>query len=211
MADAIGARALITGAVLAGGASTRMGESKAALILDGEPLLRRVVRRLQRALPAVLVIGPADLAELVPGARVTPDLAPGDGPLGGLRTALHAIATPWAFVIACDMPFVAPPLVQAMAQLAATTERPQFDAVVLRTARGLEPLHAVYHHSCLSPIERQLQSPNRSLAGLLDKLRVRAVEETEAMRYDPHGCSAFNANTPEEWHVALELAGSEER
>ena len=210
MADADGTRARVTGVVLAGGASLRMGQSKAALSLHGEPMLRRVVRRLERALPNVLVIGPAELAELVPGTRVTPDLAPGGGPLGGLRTALHITPTPWAFVVACDMPFVAPALVQALARLAANAEREGCDAVVLRTPRGLEPLHTVYHRSCLATIERQIASTDHSLAALLNRLRVLVLDEAEAARVDPTGRSAFNANTPEEWQRAQQLVDTED-
>jgi molybdopterin-guanine dinucleotide biosynthesis protein A len=145
-------RVLVTGVVLAGGASARMGRSKAALELRGEPLLRRVVRRLRLALPNVLVVGPPDLATLVPDATVLPDLTLGTGPLGGLHTALRAVTTPWVFVVACDMPFVAPALVRAMARLA--TVHADADAVALRTTHGVEPLHAVYQRSCLAAVEQ---------------------------------------------------------
>ena len=151
-------RVLVTGVVLAGGASARMGRSKAALELRGEPLLRRVVRRLRLALPNVLVVGPPDLATLVPDTTVLPDLTLGTGPLGGLHTALRAVTTPWVFVVACDMPFVAPALVRAMARLA--TVHADSDAVALRTTHGVEPLHAVYQRSCLAAVEQRIGTGN---------------------------------------------------
>ena len=201
-------RGLVTGVVLAGGASARMGRSKAALELRGEPLLRRVVRRLRLALPNVLVVGPLDLATLVLGANVRPDLTLGTGPLGGLHTALRAVTTPWAFVVACDMPFVAPALVCAMARLA--TEHGDADAVALRTTHGVEPLHAVYQRSCLTAVEQRIGTSNHSMAGLLSTLTVHVFEPAEAARYDPSGHSAFNANTPAEWHEAQALAATED-
>jgi molybdenum cofactor guanylyltransferase len=192
-----------TGVVLAGGRSRRMGADKAALLIEGEPLLRRVVGRLRPALPAVLVVGPPELAPLVPGVRVVPDTRPGMGPLAGLEAALAAIETPRAFVVACDMPFVAPALIRAMADYAAANA-PDADAVVLRSGEDVEPLHSVYSTACLPVVTELLDAGTRSLHDLLARLRVAEFPTAEATRLDPSGLSAFNANTPSEWERALE-------
>ena len=194
----------VTGIVLAGGASTRMRTSKAALLIAGEPLLRRVVRRVEVALAEVVVLGPPELAVLVPGVRVLPDARPGLGPLGGLETALRTVSEQHVFVVACDMPFVSRALVRAMGAMALGDR--SADAVVLRTSRGTEQLHAVYARSCLPAIERQLDAGDLALRHLLDRLRVRELSEDDAAIYDPAGLSAFNANTPQEWERALRLA-----
>jgi molybdopterin-guanine dinucleotide biosynthesis protein A len=193
-----------TGVVLAGGGSTRMGTSKAALEIGGEPLLRRVIGRLRLAFADLLVVGPAELGALAPGVRVIPDLRPGAGPLGGLEAALDTVATPRAFVVACDMPFVAPALARHMAELAASDA--SVDAVVLHTGRGREPLHAVYAVSALAAVREHLDAGHRSLLRLLDRLRIRELSTNAAAPFDPHGLSAVNANTPEEWSRAIELA-----
>src|SRR5258706_2784379 len=101
-------RALVTGVVLAGGASARMGRSKAALELHGEPLLRRVVRRLRLALPQVLVVSPTDLAALVLVTTVVPGLTPAGRPPGGLRPGVRAVSTLWGVVLTCLSPFLSP-------------------------------------------------------------------------------------------------------
>ena len=194
----------VTGVVLAGGGSTRMGTSKAALQIYGEPLLARVVRRLRAALAAAVVIGPTEMSELVPDTLIVPDERPGMGPLGGLETALRTVHTEHIFAVACDMPFVQPALVRAMSEMA--LREPHMDAVVLRTERGTEQLHAVYARSCLPAIERQLDAGNLALRHVLQQLRVREVSKDEAAQYDPAGLSAFNANTPEGWARALQFA-----
>jgi molybdopterin-guanine dinucleotide biosynthesis protein A len=196
-----------TGVVLAGGQSIRMGRSKAALEIAGKPLLQRVVGRLQRALPVVLVIGPAELAPLIPGVRLLPDLRPGLGPLGGLETALSAIDTPCAFVVACDMPFVVPTLVRYLATVAEADV--DADVIALRTAHGLEHLHAVYRAACLPEVRTQLDSGTRSVHALLQRLRVRAVDSVETVPFDPRSLSSFNANTPHEWRWARALDATE--
>ncbi|HEU0230989.1 MAG TPA: NTP transferase domain-containing protein, partial [Burkholderiaceae bacterium] len=73
------APASVYGLVLAGGASRRMGRDKAALELDGEPLLRRAVARLRLALAEVIVVGAPTFAPLVPETRIVADDWPGRG------------------------------------------------------------------------------------------------------------------------------------
>ncbi|MGZ3682135.1 MAG: molybdenum cofactor guanylyltransferase, partial [Ktedonobacterales bacterium] len=165
--DERGGAMLATGVVLAGGLSQRMGQSKAGLLIGGEPLLQRVVRRLCLALGDVVVVGSADLAALAPDTRVIQDLPlhEGQGPLAGLEAALVAIETPCAFVVACDMPFVAPDLVRAM--VAQASAEPSNDVLVLRTSQGIEPLHAVYSRTCLPVVTRQLDAGERALQQLL--------------------------------------------
>lgn len=192
------------GVALAGGRSTRMGQDKAALEIGGEPLLRRVVRRLQAALSEVLVVGPEHLAALVPGVRVAPDRVAHRGPLGGLATALELASTPRVFVVACDMPFVEPRLVRAMARLAA--QPPPVDALLLRSPAGLEYLHAVYATTCRPMIERVLAGEDRSLHRLVSLLAIRETPREQVALYDPRGLSPLNANTPEEWDRALAIA-----
>lgn len=196
----------VTGVVLAGGASRRMGRDKAALLIGGEPLLRRAVGRLRLALAEVIIVGTPALTTLAPGTRVIADEWPGRGPLAALATALRASDSAWALLVACDMPFTQPALLRALARLALTT--PEADVIVLRGARGIEPLHAVYHLACLPLALARLASADASLRGLLAEARVREMAPAEVASLDPEGRSTFNANTPEEWRRALRLAAS---
>ena len=190
----------VMGVVLAGGASRRMGQDKAALALDGEPLLSRVVRLLEAALgQPVMVIGPPERAALAPGARVVPDARPGLGPLGGIVSALQAASTPHIFVAACDMPFLRPALVRYVASLAFG-----YDVVVPRSARGTEQLCAVYEQGCVAAIQARLAASDRAVAPLYAQVRTREVAPAEWAAYDPDGRSFININTPEEWAHVLE-------
>ncbi|MFI5274451.1 MAG: molybdenum cofactor guanylyltransferase, partial [Ktedonobacterales bacterium] len=200
------------GVVLAGGQSRRMGASKASLLIGGEPLLRRVTRQLAEALPAVLVVGAPELAALVPSLTLLADRRPGAGPLAGIEAALaHLAALPGApyaraFVVACDMPFVAPALVRAMASAAAAD--PRCDALVLRSARGIEQLHAVYSLACLPVASALLDAGAYALRELLARVRTSEFPSERAAAYDPAARSAFNANTPADWEYVLQNAGS---
>jgi molybdopterin-guanine dinucleotide biosynthesis protein A len=200
--------ATCAGVVLAGGKSARMGMEKAALRIGDETLLARIVRRLRLALPEVYVVGPPNLAALIPGAAVIPDEIPDSGPLGGLSTALAHAPSQHVFVIGCDMPFVEPALARAMARYAA--RYPGADVVAVRTLRGLEPLHAVYTQTCASAVRERLASADgRSLTALLERLNVKELPARIVARHDPSGRSTFNANLPEDWREALAIYAEE--
>ena len=194
----------VTGVALAGGHGSRMGSDKAALILDGRPLIARVVVRLRLALASVIVIGPDSLAALQPGAPIIPDARPGLGPLGGLATALEAASTEWIFLVACDMPFIQPALVRHMASLA--LEAPDAEAVALRAPGGLEPLHAVYRRDIAPQVARTLASPAPLDAGPARSIACHRGHASGCGRLDPRHRSTFNANTPENWRRARQLA-----
>lgn len=199
--------ASLTGVALAGGLSRRMGQDKAALDLAGQPLLARVVGRLERVCARVIVIGPRRLQALAPSVAIYPDSRPHLGPLGGLATALPLVATPWVFLAGCDMPFIQPALVRHMASLALAS--PNAQAVALVGPRGLEPLHALYRRDIGALVDDALAGERASMTSLLARMRVIEVAPEDMARLDPDALSTFNANTPDEWRRAQELAARE--
>src|SRR5690242_9512250 len=117
----------VSGAILAGGQSRRMGSDKAALRIQGEPLLQRTARLLATITTDVAIIGPPERAALAPGVPILPDRWPQQGPLGGIATALQALAGEAVLVVGCDMPFLNAALLRYFITLA-----PEYDAVVAR-------------------------------------------------------------------------------
>jgi molybdopterin-guanine dinucleotide biosynthesis protein A len=190
----------VSGAILAGGQSRRMGRDKAALLIQGEPLLRRTARLLRTITPDVAIIGPTERAALAPDVPVIPDRWPNQGPLGGIATALQALAGEVVLVVGCDMPFLNPALLSAMISLA-----PGYDAVVVRTDGRAHPLHAVYQRRCLPVLKEQLLAGDLQVRRFLARLAVHFVEGAELDRFDPRHLSTFNANTPEEWEQAVQM------
>lgn len=184
----------VTGVVLAGGQSRRMGRDKALLQVNGETLLARTVRLVATATHGVLVVGRTAGEMPTPDVRAVRDDEPGRGPLGGIATALRTIRTERAFVVGCDMPLLQPVLIRFLVAL-----DHDWDAVVPRTLYGPEPLHAVYARSCLPIVETCLREGERSVTALLAHVRTRYVEPAEWSPYDPEGLSFLNANTPDEW------------
>lgn len=195
----------VTGVILAGGQSKRMGQDKARLIIQGEPLIARVHRLLRVAFGEIVIVGGGDFGDILPGVTVIPDRRPGQGPLAALESAFTATSATLLFVVACDMPFVSPALARHMIQRASA--EPDADVVALRRARGLEPLHAVYRsRRCQPAVMALLDEGERSLQALLARSMVVEVAPDEAVTFDPQGLATSNVNTPDDWREALSLA-----
>ena len=199
----------LSAAVLAGGASRRMGTDKALLEFAGQPLLGRVVETLRRVSDDVLIVG-----ERAPyhqfAARVLPDAYPNAGTLGGIATALRNARRDHALVVACDMPLLSIDLLQAMAR-----EPRDYDALVpiteggrssQGTTRTYETLHAVYTRGCLPAIERRLERRELQVIGFFGDVRVRELDPTWWSQFDPAGLSFLNTNDPSELERARAMS-----
>jgi molybdopterin-guanine dinucleotide biosynthesis protein A len=189
-----------------------MGQPKARLAIGGEPLLRRVARRLLQAVPQVVVVGPPELSELVPDLVVVQDLHPRIGPLAGIEAGLLSVTDELIFVVACDMPFINPGLVRAMLEDAQAD--PEADVVALPSRKragggAMEHLHAAYRRSCLAVVTRSVDGGSYALHQLFSQLRVHTFPQTLARQLDPAGRSTLNANSPADWERFLEFAKDE--
>ncbi|MER3397895.1 MAG: molybdenum cofactor guanylyltransferase [Chloroflexota bacterium] len=193
----------VSGAVLAGGRGTRLGQDKALVEVGGESLLARVVGRLAQVCAEVLVVGRVTGPPLPAPARFVPDLIPGQAALGGLYTALSAAACPLVIVVACDMPFVEPTLLRFLLGLFGDG----VDAVVPLVGQEPQPLHAVYSRTCAAAAATQVATGDLKVARLLQRLRVRYVAEAQLRVVDPELRSFFNINTPADLELARSLVG----
>ncbi|MDP1996772.1 MAG: molybdenum cofactor guanylyltransferase [Gallionella sp.] len=185
-----------TAIIMAGGDSQRMGTDKASLLLDGQTLLQSVMATMQQLFPQVIVSvrrprAGIDLPQVC-------DEQPDGGPLAGLTASLGKIDTPWAFAVACDMPFVVPELVELLAGY-----RLQHQAVVPVVHGHPQPLAAFYAASCLAPLRASLAAQQKSLRGVLKQLDVRYVDEAEMLEADPRLRSFFDLDTLQDVEAAM--------
>ena len=186
----------LTGVVLAGGASTRMGCDKPQLRFYGAKLLPQLVDRL---LPlcegGVLVVRRApsqQLPDLPEGARVVDDLLPEHAALGGLYTGLALAPTPYVFLAACDMPLLDAGLISWMG----TAGPPGTDVLLPVSSGRPQPLHAIYSHHCLAAIKEALLSGEFRMDGWHGSVRVQRLDEEDWGPVHPSGHSFCGANTP---------------
>jgi molybdopterin-guanine dinucleotide biosynthesis protein A len=183
----------VGGIILAGGSSSRLGQNKALLQVEGLSLIERVRDRLRLVVSAIVLVTntPSELAYL--GLPMTTDIYPGVGVLGGLHAGLSAIGTDYGLVVGCDMPLLNPGLLRYM-----ISQREGYDVVMPRVGKYHEPLHAIYSRHCLPAIEKSIVAGRRRIMHACAEMRIRYVDSDEIAAYDPEHTSFFNVNTPDD-------------
>ena len=190
----------VTGVILAGGKSERMGQDKAFLAVNNRRLIDYVYSTCQRLFADILIVSnhPDRYGEF--GAKVVVDEVPDAASLGGLYTGLLHSPSEYIFCVACDMPFIRRELVSYL-----TTLRTNYDAIIPRTPEGLECLHAVYARTCLDPIKKQLDRRDLRMRTFLRQMRVRYCDNDELKPFDSTLLSFTNINTAEDFKEAERL------
>lgn len=153
----------LTGVVLCGGMSRRMGRDKARIEVDGLPLVERVARLLEGlGTRTFLATGThARYPEL--GREQVLDPIEGGGPLAGLAAALERTSTPWLLAVACDLPRLTAGLLRRLLLRAG----PDVDVVLFRG----QPLAALYSRRCLPAVRDALGRGERRMVGFWDGVR----------------------------------------
>jgi len=184
-----------TAIILAGGNSSRMGRDKAILPFNGSTLLQSVIDVAQPLFVLTLLSVREIRAEFAIPQVV--DTQTNGGPLAGLVSALEKISTPWAFVVACDMPFIAPAMIERLATL-----RGGHQAVIPLAQGYAQPLLAFYAQSCLPALREHLVNGDKSLLGALEKLDSRLVAMDELPATDMQLRSFIDLDTPQDVMLA---------
>jgi molybdopterin-guanine dinucleotide biosynthesis protein A len=166
-----------------------MRRDKALLPFRGVPLAQVVAAALQTATQAVSLVGdPQRLQHL--GFPVVPDLYPGEGPLGGILTALTHTTSEWNFVAACDLPELDGDTVEELFRAAEASGAGVL--LPVGAADRPEPLCAVYRHVVAERIAAAFEEGVRKVTAALAGIPV--------VRYKSRNLRAFqNVNTPEDW------------
>ena len=187
-----------------------MGQDKALMSFLGQPLIERILDRVQHLGDETIITTnhPAGYRRL--GLPLVPDMIPARGALGGLYTALKVAQHPLVAVVACDMPFANADILALAYQM--LKEQPGTAAVVPGSEQGLEPLHAVYRRStCLPAVKAAINADKWRLVSWYDAVKLDVLAPEEIRKFDPHGITFQNVNTPEAFRQAEKLAQDLER
>ncbi|HEY5672085.1 MAG TPA: molybdenum cofactor guanylyltransferase [Malonomonas sp.] len=184
----------ISGVILAGGESRRMGSDKSLLPIAGARFIDHVYARLSALFDEVLIVtnSPQLYRELP--CRKVPDIYPGQGALAGIHSGIKHASHLRAFVIGCDMPFVVPELVRSICNNSVHE-----DLLLPISSSGHEPLHALYSKACLSAMERTLDSGKKRIDSFFAQVNVVEIGAAELQQVDPQESSFRNINTPTEY------------
>lgn len=185
----------ITPVILAGGKSSRMGRNKSFVTLEGKPLIEIVLDTVNSIFiqPPVIITNSPELYEYL-DVTLAGDIYKAKGPLAGIHAGLIHSSTAYSFVFACDMPFLDVNFIRFM------VSRLQEEQVLIpRDGNLVEPLHAVYAHSCLPHIEEKLNSNICKIQAFFSAVRIGYVDMNE---YE-HALNCFaNINSEADLAVA---------
>ncbi|MGE3961193.1 MAG: molybdenum cofactor guanylyltransferase [Dehalococcoidia bacterium] len=197
----------VSGIVLTGGRSSRMGRDKAALVLGGSTLLARAVAALDAVADDIVIVrAPGQSLPLVQTSgslTIVADAAEGLGPLAGIVHGLAAAAADIAVVVGVDHPFLRPSLLQLL------VERVREGAPwVLPLLDGhAQPSCCALSRACLESLRARLEAGERSPAAVAEALGAVLVPEAEWRRVDPEGLSFLDVDTPEDFEAARRRLG----
>ena len=198
----------VTGVILAGGQSRRMGANKALMQLGDDSLIGHVIRRMRRVVDELLLItnSPTEYVHL--DVPMHGDIIPNTGALGGIYTGLTHASQNTVLCVACDSPFLNPNL---LAYLASVLD--EYDAVMPYTQSEtpadhndvqitLQTLCAAYSKRCLPIIASMLRDSELRVHALQERAHIKRISPEVWQDFDPEGMSFFNINTPEDFESA---------
>lgn len=183
----------ITGIILSGGKSIRMGVNKALIKIEGTTIINRTYILFTKLFNEIIIVTNEKTVFCNLDAKIYSDLIPERGVLGGLYTGLLFSSYAFSFCVACDMPFLKKSVIEYL-----ISKRSDYDVVVPRTKDGLQPLHAIYSKNCLDPIKRAIEKEKYKIIDFYPMVKVKIIDEYEFYSLDPMRESFINVNTPEE-------------
>jgi molybdopterin-guanine dinucleotide biosynthesis protein A len=187
----------VTGFILAGGKSSRMGADKAFLEFGGQTLLARVLETVGRVTPQVGLLG--DKKRLAAFGTVIEDIYLGRGPVGGIHAALMSTTTDFNLMLAVDLPFIS---AEFLRYLVSQAEGSNAAATVPRVSGIFQPLCAVYRKEFGKVAGRSLLAGKNKIGALFGEVNTRVIEENELANAGFTIEIFRNLNTPAEWQEA---------
>ena len=200
----------MAGYILAGGASSRFGQDKALVEIGAMPMLARMTKLLKRVTKNVKVIGsPEKYSQF--GVEAIPDRWPGEGPLGGIVTALlnatkNNLQHKWNLILSCDMPFLT---AEWLGYLCERAMKSSAQAVYSQSAHGPEPLCACYRTDAGLALLEVFERGVRKVTEALKHVRTEVLDEADWKRFDSAGRLFWNMNTPADYEEARRILEAE--
>jgi len=179
----------ITGIILAGGKSTRMGEDKSSKLHKGIPFLQHIIEAMKKVTNNIIIItNNEDHTEF--GYPCFSDIVPDQGPIGGIYTALHHASTEKNLILSCDVPFITSDILNNLIK--------QYDVTYDIIAYQDTPLVALYHRSTFNTFLKSIETKHLRLREVLATLRVKNICIEKNMA--PY---LVNINTPQQYKEAM--------
>lgn len=193
----------MSGIILAGGSSSRLGRDKSFIDIGGLRLIDRVILRLSAVADTLIIVAndTDKYSSYADRAVIAKDIVPGLGPLAGLQAGLTVSSDDINLIVSCDAPFLRQPVLSYLVNNIGDA-----DALVPRWDGHVHTVLAVYRKSCLPAITAALSEKRLRLDSFFNDVIVEYVEESVLYALDPLGASFFNVNTKADLSTAERLS-----
>jgi len=194
------AMAKVSGIILAGGKSSRMGTNKALIELGQVKIIENIVSVFSEIFKDIIIVSnnPEEYTYL--GHKVICDIIPCKGPLSGIHAGLHEAKYFHSFVAACDMPFIQKNLIELLVE-----ECEDYDVTVPQLGKFLQPLYAVYSKNCIIPIEDSLNKNRFKITNFYETIKVKYINQDSIEKLGDSEKVFFNVNTKEDLEKAKNM------
>ncbi len=202
----------IFGYVQAGGSSRRFGSDKAMSLLGKKTMLARTAELVYSVCGNVKIVAAVRKYTDAP-AEILADRWPGEGPLGGILSALAETSNiardvTWNLIVGCDMPFLTADWLEF---LCARALRSNSQVVVAKSGFGLEPLCACWSVDAAPVLQAAFDAGVRKVTETMKGVPLEVLDESEWKRFDTGGRLFWNMNTPADFEEARRIIEEETR
>lgn len=184
-----------SGIILAGGQNKRLpGIKKTFRTVGDDKIIERISSVFSLLFDEVILVVNEPEAFSGLGLTLVTDIYPCRCSLAGVHAGLYYASNPYAYVTACDAPFVSYEIIKYM--MGRIT--PDVDVIVPRSDWGLEPLSAIYSKDCIPQIEKNLENDIYKIRKFYQSKKVEEIPPKILKQLDPQMRFAYNINTPDD-------------
>ena len=187
----------ITAAILCGGKSTRIGREKAFTLLNNIPIFEHVLEKLKNIFSKIIISSNNPMLFEKYNIPIVEDIAKNKDAIGGIYSILKYMDTEYAFIVACDMPFIDEKAVEILIKNINDN-----DIVIPRINGRFQPLFAIYSKNALPEIEKSIKENNLKITSILDKSKTKVVSDSYFQSINIEK-NFFNINTEKDYEKAV--------
>ncbi len=160
----------ITGIILAGGKSSRMGSEKGLVLLNGKPFIKHIIEALNPLVNSIMIVSNNSEYDIFNLKRVE-DIIKNSGPLAGLYSGLFHSKTENNLILSCDVPLITSEILEQLIQNSNT----DFDIIQLQSGNKTMPLIAMYKKQCMKQYLVLLQNNERRLRIAVNQFNTKTI------------------------------------
>ena len=187
----------VTGIILSGGKSSRMGENKDLLSLGNKKVIEHIYTELKNCCDEVAVVANDPSAYAFLTSNIISDRFPGKGPLAGLETAFFHKKADAYIISACDTPLIKREVYEHL-----YSRVRDFEAAVPVFDGQIHPLSGIYRRSVLTAVKQQLNKGELKVKSFFENIHVNYVDDFGSISNETLQQHFFNMNTPSDYEKA---------